>query len=687
LVIHAANAIIFDGNIDLSSISGIHPTPNNAAAPPAFLGSLDGEFSSLDRVTLLAGRTADPQRAGEAVMNVQAATQLGVHIGSVIHIPFYSDAQVQSPAASNPHVVAAVRLVGLVILSRDVLESDDSALKAATVIFSPALTRELALTCATGTESFLQLAGGTSSARRVLAEAYRVDPIATHFPTEITSEFLPPAQESVTPEAVALGVFGGLAGLSSLLIAGLMISRLLRERRDDTASLRALGADRAMLTGEALLPVAGAILTGSLLAVAVAVSLSPLAPLGTIRSVYPGLGVAYDFTVLGFGLLLFVLTLSLVGTFVARRVASDVSTTPRASSRARKPTLSRAAVAAMLPISIETGLRFALRRGDHNVAPIRSAIVGTVLSITFLVSAVTFGASLSNLVAHPPLYGWNWNYALLSSFAGAEDLPGPQLAALLNQDRYVQAWSGVNLTSAELDGQQVQLLAEQPRASVAPPLLSGHSLTAANQILLGGATMAALDVRLGDTLTLQTGLPNPVRLRIVGTVSMPALAQGAGAGTGAVVSTSVFPAALLNLQNAQIPGPNAALIRIRSGVDPATARSSLDAIVNRINELPASSGLGGGVIPLLRPVEIVNFRSMETTPAILAAGVAAGAFVALGLTLVAVVRRRRRDLALLKTLGFTRRQLAECVATQAVIAAVVGVIIGRGQAAIATTSA
>jgi ABC-type lipoprotein release transport system permease subunit len=67
---------------------------------------------------------------------------------------------------------------------------------------------------------------------------------------------------------------------------------------------------------------------------------------------------------------------------------------------------------------------------------------------------------------------------------------------------------------------------------------------------------------------------------------------------------------------------------------------------------------------------------METTPAILAAGVAAGAFVALGLTLVAVVRRRRRDLALLKTLGFTRRQLAECVATQAVIAAVVGMVIG-----------
>ena len=43
-------------------------------------------------------------------------------------------------------------------------------------------------------------------------------------------------------------------------------------------------------------------------------------------------------------------------------------------------------------------------------------------------------------------------------------------------------------------------------------------------------------------------------------------------------------------------------------------------------------------------------------PAILSGGLAAGAVAALGLTLIASVRRRRRDFALLKTLGFTRRQ-------------------------------
>ena len=64
-------------------------------------------------------------------------------------------------------------------------------------------------------------------------------------------------------------------------------------------------------------------------------------------------------------------------------------------------------------------------------------------------------------------------------------------------------------------------------------------------------------------------------------------------------------------------------------------------------------------------------------PVALATALAAGgAVAALGLTLTASVRRRRRDLALLKALGFTRRQLAACVAWQPTVAATIGVIAG-----------
>ncbi|MGO9299372.1 MAG: FtsX-like permease family protein [Acidimicrobiales bacterium] len=82
------------------------------------------------------------------------------------------------------------------------------------------------------------------------------------------------------------------------------------------------------------------------------------------------------------------------------------------------------------------------------------------------------------------------------------------------------------------------------------------------------------------------------------------------------------------------------------------------------------------MLPVQYPAEIENYRSIGSTPALLATCLAIGAVVALGLTLTASVRRRRRDLALLKTLGFTQRQLLTCVAFQSTVAVAIGVIAG-----------
>ena len=93
---------------------------------------------------------------------------------------------------------------------------------------------------------------------------------------------------------------------------------------------------------------------------------------------------------------------------------------------------------------------------------------------------------------------------------------------------------------------------------------------------------------------------------------------------------------------------------------------------------PLSNSYNFGVVvqSVLHPAEIVDYRSMGTTPAILGAALGAGALVALGLTLLASVRRRRRDLAVLKTLGFTRSQLRAVVAWQSNVAVVIGTLVG-----------
>ena len=67
-----------------------------------------------------------------------------------------------------------------------------------------------------------------------------------------------------------------------------------------------------MTMGDGLMGTFISVIVGSLLAVVVAVGLSPLAPIGVVRPVYPDPGIAFDWTALGFGLLVLVVVLSAV---------------------------------------------------------------------------------------------------------------------------------------------------------------------------------------------------------------------------------------------------------------------------------------------------------------------------------------------------------------------------------------
>jgi ABC-type lipoprotein release transport system permease subunit len=81
-------------------------------------------------------------------------------------------------------------------------------------------------------------------------------------------------------------------------------------------------------------------------------------------------------------------------------------------------------------------------------------------------------------------------------------------------------------------------------------------------------------------------------------------------------------------------------------------------------------------LPVQRPAEIVNYRTMGAAPLVLAGMLTAGAVVALALSLAASARRRSRDLALLKTLGFARRQVVAVVIWQASVPVAIGTVAG-----------
>jgi hypothetical protein len=653
------------------------------AAP---IGSIDGEYFGQDRVTVTEGRMASPDRQDEFVATAAAARLLGWHVGEVIPMGFYTNAQ--SPSAP-PLRRLGMRLAGIVVLNNEVV-LDDVDRYPAYVLFTPALTRPFS----TGPEDVaygLRLTGGGRAVPAVEREIIRVLPKGSTYSFHVTSVVEEQVDRTVRPDAIALAVFGVIALLAALLISAQAIARQLQEADEDTAVLRALGASRSVIAGDGLLGILAAVVLGSLLAAGVAIGLSPLAPIGPVRPVYPTPGVAADATVLGFGLLALVAGIGAIAVALAAGLASSHRRREAAPRATRGSGLARLAARSGAPVSAVTGVRFALEPGYGRTAvPVRSALSGAALAVTIVVATLTFGSGLATLVSRPPLYGWNWSYAL-------EGFPiPPQALALLRRDRLVAAWSAVNFAEAQIAGQATPVIVTGTHAQVSPPILSGHPVEADNQIVLGAATLAQLRLRVGDTVAVSYGVPDdapvyipPTRLLIVGTATLPAVgtaqALHTSMGTGALIPAGIQPPAMtrfLRSPNPTLNGPAAVFVRLRNGVTPAAGLRSMRQIAmagtRAFQALPSSlyDGQSVEVLPVQYPAEIEDYRTIGATPVFLATGLAAGAAAALGLTLIASVRRRRRDLALLKALGLTRRQLASCVAWQSTVAATAGVVAG-----------
>jgi ABC-type lipoprotein release transport system permease subunit len=108
---------------------------------------------------------------------------------------------------------------------------------------------------------------------------------------------------------------------------------------------------------------------------------------------------------------------------------------------------------------------------------------------------------------------------------------------------------------------------------------------------------------------------------------------------------------------------NVFLVRLRHPGDPA-------AIARLRGEFP------GVVLPAVPPPEVRELQGVNGLPLILASLLTLLAVGTIAHTLVTSVHRRRRDLAILKALGFVSRQVRATVAWQATAIAATGLVIG-----------
>ena len=654
--------------------------------------SLDGLFSDQDRVTIVAGRRADPARADEVVVSTPAARELGLHVGSHVSVGLYTENQ----QTVTPTRRLDLTVVGEGVFNNAVIQDDIDKFSTGFLLGTPALARSAAPCCTSLTYEGLQLDRGSEDDRQVEQEYAALvrrsrftGSSGQQLQVYVTADIEAAAQRAIRPEALALALFGIIAGLTTVVVAGLTIVREVRSGSPEVEVLRDVGAGPPVTSTDGLVGLVGAVGAGSAMAVAVAVLLSPLSPFGPVRAIAGSAGITVDRTVLGLGAVGLFVALTVVATWTSYRQAPHrVAARERAANR---PSVAvRAAASGGVPAPGIVGLRFALEPGAGRTAvPARTAIAGAVVAAFVVAATLTFGASLDTLISHPGLYGWNFDEALVST-DGFGPVPTRLARPLLARERDVAATTGVYFASVDIDGLTVPVIAAPTNAAVTPPILTGRRVKDQSEIVVGTATLARLHKRIGDSVIVGAGFIPRVRLRIVGTATLPTLGQTFGAhptlSTGAEFSTAIASASALH-NFGPYSGPNAVLVRFRRGIDDGAGRRSLqqiaDSMIDTFRSPPvveqiglAGYGISEDVLGVQRPAEIVNYRSMGRAPALLAVAVAVGAVGALALSLVASVRRRRHEMAMLKALGFTRRQLVAAVACQSTVVVALGVVIG-----------
>ena len=642
------------------------------------IASLNGLYFNQDRMTIVQGVAADPNRPDEAVIDEFAARLYGLHVGTVVRFGFFSNAQLgQSGFPTSPATrIVNIRITGIGVANTEVVQDQIDAIPS--MILTPALTRPLVSCCISYAWSGLKLRQGAADVPAVESEYLHLLPPGYPYYFHVTSVIENEAQQAVKPESIALAVFGLIAGLATVLITSQLVARLILLTTEEREVMWYVGARPVSTATDSLLGIVISLLLGAIGAAVVAVALSPLLIFGPLQSVVPVSGFSFDWTVLGLGALALVLVLTAVAAALNYRGAPGLRAAGRANRPLRAHRITRAAAGVDVPAPALLGLRFALEGGRGRTSvPVRSSMLSSALTILVVVGTLTFGNSLNTLISTPRLYGWNWS-AMLESDAGYGNVPQAQAARLLHDNRSVTAWSGVYFDSLLFDGQAVPVIAGNSRARVAPALLSGHEVNAPNQVVLGPETLADLHKRIGGTVRVSGGSRAAV-LHIVGTATMPTVGIGFGLhlsiGSGAFVDQGLLPPTVPALLGLSDPGPNAILLRFAPSVSPEEAQHSVAAMVKSLNRLEGGSA---GIISFtdIRPAEITDYQAIGSAPLILAGGLTVGAVVALTLTLLTSVRRRRRDLALLKALGFTRRQLSAVVAWQSTISVAIGVVIG-----------
>jgi ABC-type lipoprotein release transport system permease subunit len=615
----------------------------------------------VDRPLADEGRLAEPDRDDEVTISQRFAAEEGVRVGDTLTIAMLTPeagaaAMTGGPATTEGGPRHEVRVVG--VAKGAFFAADVQPTYAFFERFRGNLVPEGAYINAVvrledGTagipafeDRLTEVAGGPVEMRDAAADLKRLTN-ATHL------------------ERDALYGFAVAAGLATLVLVGQAVVRMVASAAGEVPLLVALGfTRRRAATALAALP-AAALAAGVAGAGVVAWAASGLFPIGVGRQAEPHPGRHLDLAVLAPGVGL----LGLVGvggalavTFLAlRRRAPGAGAAAGGRGRAGGASghtgsrLAAAVGATNAPVPLVLGVRLALERGDGRTSvPVRPALVGAVVGVLGVVGALTFGAGLDRASEDAGLYGQSFDAMLWS---GNGD-PGPALDALAGRDEVAMAARADNAI-VTVAGRDVSAFAfDVAVGDLGGRALRGRLPAGDDELALAPGTLDSIGVDVGDVVAVG---PDDLRFTVTGTAFTPEVGH-TPYDSGATLTPDGMARLAPTADDLKF---RTLLVRFDEGLDP-------EATIAALNDEVA-----GGLLEGRMPNEDqANLRGVRGVPTALGAFLAVLAVGAVGHALASTVRRRRRDLAVLRVLGLTRGQARATVACQATTLALVGLVLG-----------
>jgi hypothetical protein len=625
---------------------------------------------------LVSGHLPNPSEPDQVLASFTLRQDYGVHLGSVIKVPFYAASQRAAYNATNGQGVRPEGpTISFHVVGFEATEFEFPSGASPTYdLYAPAsFDRTVLPRVAAGYVYFVRLRHGATDFARFHDETLALaggGGYAQGAELQIAA-----VETSIHPQAIGWWLLAALAALVGLVVIGQALARQSIVESEDYPTLAAIGADRRQLVALGMARCLVLALAGAAGAVLIAIALSPIAPLGEARVAEASTGVTIDVVVVLFGALGTAAVVLLLGAWPASRAARPLRSDQLAPVTRPSVVVAQLAAAGAPPTAV-VGVRYALeRRSGRATVPVGSALLGTVLAVIALSGTAVFGASLAHLTSTPKLYGDP--FQLNFSDPNSQGIPDPSLLASLTHNTAVAAITEGIAIEVSIKNVSVGGIAGTPlRGPLLLSAVNGHLPSGVGQIGLGITTMNQVDARLGSlvqvTVPLPSGGTRTVPFRVVSQVSLPVLAGTVSLGTGAVITLAGYEQAVCP------PGPKqtacrAAVLEVSNGgmlVSVVPGRRGVAAINYYFDRYRSLTALA------VAPTSLINFGEAVNFPLLFGAILAIFGAATLLHMLVVSVARRRQEIGLLKVLGFVRRQVASVVGWQATTLALVGIVIG-----------